>query len=173
MKKDFLAASILILVAVFSRLISHDWNFTAMGAMAVVAGLLISHRLLALLVPVMALLISDAVIGFHNVMLAVYLGYVLMVVAGVLFSKSQKIVSVVSASLVGSLAFFLVSNLGVWFEGQLYPRTFSGLMWCFEMAVPFFRNEVVSNILVTPVLFLGLSYLGLRTTSAEAKYLYN
>lgn len=156
MKKNLLIAVVLVTVAVLSRLVSHEWNFTAMGAAALAAGLLIQNRLLALLVPMTALLISDAVIGFHNVMWAVYLGYFLMVVCSSSFSQKISVKNVLSSALLGSFIFFAVSNFGVWIEGQLYPLTFSGFVACYEMAVPFFKNEIISNMLLTPVLVYGI-----------------
>lgn len=155
-------AFLLVCVAVLSRLVAHGWNFTAMGAVALTAGLIFSHRLLSLSVVMSALLISDAVIGFHNVMLAVYLGYVLMAVTGMYFLKSKTLKTIFTSSLIGSLLFFIASNLGVWLEGQLYPQTFYGLVNCFEMAIPFFRNEILSNLLLTPVLFYSFSFLKQR-----------
>lgn len=173
MKKDLLIAVVLVLIAVLSRLISHEWNFTAMGASALVAGLLISKRLLALTVPVTALLISDAVIGFHNVMWAVYLGYLLMVLCGVFLSRETAFKKIFGSIVFGSLTFFLVSNFGVWFEGALYPMTLSGLVLCYQMAIPFFKNEIISNVLLVPVLFYGLQYLATSVFSRSAVVNYN
>lgn len=156
MKKEITFSVLLVLIAVVSRLSTHQWNFTAMGAVAVIAGFLITSRPLALATVLGSLLISDAVLGFHNTMIAVYLGYALMALLGIFFA-SNKFSRIVSMSFIGSVTFFVVSNLGVWFEGQLYPQTFAGLVNCFEMAIPFFRNEMISTMLLAPVIYYSFN----------------
>lgn len=158
MKKEILFSAVLVLSAVVSRLISHEWNFTAMGAVAVVAGFLISHRWLALAVPLTALLISDVFLSFHNTMVSVYLGYALMTFVGIVMSTKPKLVPVVLSSLFGSFLFFVISNLGVWFEGQLYPRTLVGMTNCFEMALPFFKNEMMSTLILSPIILFAFKF---------------
>lgn len=166
MKKDLIYAVCLILIAVISRLVPHGWNFTAMGAVAVIAGFLISHRALAITTVLSALLISDAFIIFHNTMLAVYAGYILMTVVGILLSSNKNFKRILAASFIGSVSFFLVSNLGVWFEGQLYPQTWDGLVQCFTMAVPFFRNEALSTVMLSPVIYYSFTALA-KAVGAE------
>ncbi len=156
MKKEIVFAVTLALIAVVSRLVSHEWNFTAMGAVAVIAGFLISSRPLALGTVLGSLLISDYFIQFHNTMIAVYLGYALMALIGI-FIASNKFSRIIATSFIGSVTFFVVSNLGVWFEGQLYPQTFQGLVSCFEMAVPFFKNEMISTMVLVPALFYSFN----------------
>ncbi len=160
MKKEIGFSIALVLIAVISRLISHEWNFTAMGAVAVMAGFLISSRPIALATVLSSLLISDFFIQFHNTMIAVYLGYTLMTLVGIFMAKNKNLSRIIASSLIGSVVFFVVSNLGVWFEGQLYPQTFSGLMNCFEMAVPFFRNEMISTMILAPVLYYSFKKVG-------------
>ncbi|MBC7754502.1 MAG: hypothetical protein H7Z71_09715 [Moraxellaceae bacterium] len=160
MKKEIGISVALIIIAVISRLIAHQWNFTAMGAVAVIAGFLIISRPLALVTVLGSLLISDYFLHFHNTMIAVYLGYALMALIGILMASS-KISRILAASFIGSATFFLVSNLGVWFEGQLYPQTLAGLINCFGMAIPFFRNEMISTLVLAPVLFYSFRALNL------------
>jgi hypothetical protein len=165
MKKEIFISIALVAIAVISRLVTHEWNFTAMGAAAVVAGFLISSRSLALATTLTALLISDAFIQFHNTMIAVYLGYVLMGLVGIFMASNRTLGRVIATSFIGSVTFFVVSNLGVWFEGQLYARTFSGLLTCFEMAIPFFKNEMISTLVFAPVLFMvGRYFLDSRVS---------
>jgi len=166
MKKEISFSILLVLIAVVSRLVSHEWNFTAMGAVAVIAGFLITSRPLALATVLSSLLISDYFIQFHNTMIAVYTGYALMALIGIFMASNIKFSKIVATSFISSVVFFVVSNLGVWFEGQLYPQTFPGLVNCFEMAVPFFRNEMLSTMILAPVLFYSFTAVA-KTVSAE------
>jgi hypothetical protein len=52
-----------------------------------------------------------------------------------------------------SVIFFLVSNFGVWAQGQLYPDTWAGLTLCYQMALTFFRNTFIGDALYATLLF--------------------
>jgi len=43
-----------------------------------------------------------------------------------------------------SFLFFLLSNLGVWLNW--YPRTIEGLITCYSLALPFYRNTLMGDI---------------------------
>jgi hypothetical protein len=58
----------------------------------------------------------------------------------------------VMAAFAGGFMFFVVTNLAV-FAGSLYPHTWSGLGACFTMALPFYRNQIVGDVLFTSALF--------------------
>jgi hypothetical protein len=45
-----------------------------------------------------------------------------------------------------SLAFFVISNLGVFLVGGLYPMSWSGLVECFVMALPFWRSSLMADL---------------------------
>jgi len=52
--------------------------------------------------------------------------------------------------LVGALFFYFYTNFGVWLIGNLYPHTFSGLINCYMMGLPFLRLQAVGSMV-----FLG------------------
>lgn len=43
-----------------------------------------------------------------------------------------------------SFFFFLISNFGVWLSW--YPQTWSGLLDCYVMALPFYRNTLIGDL---------------------------
>ena len=50
--------------------------------------------------------------------------------------------------------FFIISNFIVWLtSGGAYPYTISGLLYCYEMGIPFYRHHLVSTMIFTPILF--------------------
>ena len=55
--------------------------------------------------------------------------------------------------------FFIISNFLFWlFEPwQMYPNTFEGLMLCYIRALPFLRNQLISNITTSVIFSLLLS----------------
>jgi hypothetical protein len=74
----------------------------------------------------------------------------------------------VAASVVlGPTSFFLASNYAVWVAGDMYPRTFSGLLACYAAAIPFYRNDLVSTTIVAGLAF-GVPVLVRRMNRAHA-----
>lgn len=161
MKRNFFIFSALVILGLFSRLVPHGWNFTAIGAIALVSGLLISNRVLSFLVPLVALIISDLFIGFHNTVPFVYGAYVLIAALGFAFNQQKQFKNILAMSVASSLIFFVISNFGVWVvgDGLGYAKNFSGLMECFAMGVPFYRNQFLSDLILTPVLFYSFVHL--------------
>lgn len=143
----------LIFLGVVSRLSVHAWNFTAMGGLAVFSGAFFRKKWMAALVVYPALLISDFMIGFHAQMPGVYLAFGMMVLAGAFLGVKPSRPMYVGATLAGSFLFFAVSNFFVWFSAGLYPMTLSGLIDCYVMAIPFYQNQFVSDLISSVALF--------------------
>lgn len=145
---------VLILLAVASRLLPHPPNFAPVAALGLFAGSVYSRRA-GWLVPFVALLLSDLVIGFYQPvsMFWNYLGFgaCLLLGSGVVGSR-RTVVRLSGAVLASSVAFFVLSNLGMWMGGY-YPRTFAGLAECYAAALPFFRNTLASDVFYTAALF--------------------
>ena len=74
-------SSILILIAIlaFSRMIPHPPNFTPLLGMAVFSGVIFDRKIFAFVVPLVAMLLSDLVIGFHSSMPIIYFAIMLNV----------------------------------------------------------------------------------------------
>ena len=47
----------------------------------------------------------------------------------------------------------MITNLGVFLFQNMYAKNLAGLIECYEMAIPFFRNTFLSDILFSFVLF--------------------
>lgn len=144
---------LLIGLAALSRLIPHPPNFTPVIAMALFGGAVIADRKLALLVPLLALLVSDLLIGLHDTMLFVYGGVALITMLGFVLHKRRSFGRVFGYALAASVLFFTITNLGVWLKGGLYPLTVEGLVACYVAAIPFFHNTLVATLLYTALLF--------------------
>lgn len=143
----------LVVLGVFSRLTAHAWNFTILGGLSIFTGAFFARKWVPVAIVFSTLFISDAVIGFHNQMPAVYLSFALMILAGALLASRPSRLKYVTAAGVGSVLFFTVSNFFVWFEGSLYPRTLNGLVECYVMATPFYHNQLLADIVSSAALF--------------------
>ena len=151
---------VLILLAAASRLLPHPPNFAPVAAIGLFAGAALGRRT-AWLVPLAALLLSDAFLGFYHPvsMLFNYAGFAACLLLGsAILGPARSFGRFAGATLSSAVAFFVLSNLGMWVSGY-YPRTFAGLVECYVAALPFFRNTLLSDVLYTAALFGGWALL--------------
>jgi hypothetical protein len=150
----------LILGAAFSRWIPHPVNVTAVTALALLGGAYVPNRALAVILPVVALWLSDLVLGFHSTMLFVYAATALIALAATFSLKSSLSPGRLAiGSVSASLFFFVVTNFGVWMMDSLYPKTAAGLAECYVMALEFLGNQVVGDLLFAAGLFAVIQAL--------------
>ncbi|HLN53511.1 MAG TPA: DUF6580 family putative transport protein [Lentimicrobium sp.] len=148
-----------ILVAAVMRLIPHYPNFTPVAAIAIFGGAYINRKSLAFLIPIIAMFISDLIIGFHTTMLAVYAGMIASVAIGMALRNRVKIGNVILASVASSMIFFLITNFASWYTGLMpYSKDFTGLMAAYIAGLPFFNTSLLGDLFFSTVLF-GSFYL--------------
>jgi hypothetical protein len=158
MKKIFTPSSLiiiaLVIIAVVARFLPHPNNFTPVAAIAIFAGAYSSKKYFAITLPIIAMLSTDAFLGFYPEMWGVYAALILSVVIGFALRKKVTVLGVIGASLTSSIVFFAISNFAVWAGGLCgYPHTVEGLTTCYTMAIPFFRNEVLGTLVYSGLLF--------------------
>ncbi len=172
-----MSAFVLLLVGLISRmgvLSTHWFNFTAVGGSLLYFGARRPLRQAAwALVPFMAMdvFLTTRVYGmaFHaQDYLVTWLWYAAVLVLGSLLLKQRtNVTRVVTGSLLASTSFFAVSNYAVWVGSVMYPHTLGGLTACYAAGLPFYRNDLVSTLLVTGVAF-GAEALVRRAREASA-----
>lgn len=146
----------LIVAGVVARVLNLEigvFHLVPIGALALFGGYVLKNKRLVMLIPVATMLVSDIFLefksagaGFYDLSQPfVYLG---MAIFGLLGSnmKSSKILPVLGNTLLGSLLFWVVSNLGVFVAGY-YGYSFAGFANTFAMALPFLKNDMNSNLL--------------------------
>ena len=146
----------LIVVAVFSRLLPHYPNFTAMGALAFFSAF--SGKKFGKSLALMAgtMMFTDVILNniihptsefvfMYPGSIFTYVGFAAYSLTGYL-SKSRK--GAALGLIVGSLLFFAISNFGVWFSPlSAYPKTLTGLLSVYTAAIPFYAPELLSSFL--------------------------
>src|SRR3990172_12722750 len=95
-------AFLLIVVAAFSRLLPHPSNFTPVAAIALFGGVYLDKRL-ALVVPILAMVVSDYFIGFYGGMYWVYGSFVLIGVIGLWLRNHKKPLPILGGTLASSI----------------------------------------------------------------------
>lgn len=151
----FIIISIIILAAA-SRLAKHPYNFTPIIAMSVFTGVYLRTKW-AVILPLLAMIVSDFFIGFYDwqVMASVYVGIAAAFFIGKGLSRMKKWQTAVFGALFSSIIFFIITNFSVWAFFDWYPHTWAGLLNCFTLALPFFRNSIAGDLLYTAGFFAG------------------
>jgi len=152
----------LIALAVSLRLLPHPANFAPVAAVAIFGGAALPRRL-AVWLPVAAMALSDALIGFYDyrVMAVVWASYLLIALASNRWLQQRGLKTGVLLTVSGSIFFFLTTNFAVWVWGGMYAHNWTGLAQCYAMALPFFRNTFLSDLFYTATLF-GLYAYAMR-----------
>ncbi|MFV0604519.1 MAG: DUF6580 family putative transport protein [Niabella sp.] len=120
---------VMILLAAFSRIIPHPYNFTPLVAMALFGGAMMDKKWMAYLMPITAYLLSDVIFslfgakGFYGISQIFVYGAMLLVTALGTTMGNPKPLKVVGYSLSGSAIFWIISNFGVWFGNYLAAGT--------------------------------------------------
>ncbi len=144
----------LILLMVFSRLIPHPPNFTPIIATGILCGYFFKDLKLSLIILLLSMLISDLLIGFYSNMLFVYSSLFLITLFAFKMNNKINIKNLFLFGFAGSFLFYLISNFGVWIFGSLYPKNIGGLIECYFMAIPFFKNTLISTTVFIYLVFI-------------------
>lgn len=173
----------MIVFAAALRLAPHPWNFTPVGALALFSGAMVRDRRLAFLFPMLVMVATDTVIGFNKLSPLVYASFLISVligrtVVGARFSlpanagasprakresepdagartRKYAVPRIATATFLGALQFFLITNFGVWAFLNSYPRTGAGLAACYIAGIPLFWNTLAGDAAYTALLFSG------------------
>lgn len=151
------AISIAIVCAAAMRILPHPPNFAPIGAMALFGGAYLRPAWLAITLPIAALLVSDAVIGFYAHMEWVYISFGLTTLLGSMALNRRTPLRIGAAAVASSMLFYLVTNFAVWLYSANYPHTAAGLMTCYAAGIPFFHNTVFADLVYSAVLFGGFA----------------
>ena len=147
-----------IIIGVLSRWVDHAPNITPIVGIALFTTYMwkISH---SAIFTVLTLFLSNLIFGydFDMVQLSVYIGLLFPSFVGIFLkninSIYKKYISIVGLSLLSSTFFYVITNFAVWLWSGMYEHTINGLLLCYEMAIPFFRNTVIGDLFSSLLLF--------------------
>ncbi len=146
-----MVAVILILFGILCRFIPGAPNFTPVGAIALFSGTYLNRKA-SFCVPLLIMVISDIFLGLHRLVFFTWGSFILINLLGGYLKRHKKIRTIILASFVASLIFYLLTNFGVWLEGW-YGFSFKGLITSYLLALPFWRNFFVSTLFYSAILF--------------------
>ena len=176
---------LLVIIAALYRIMpGRPYGFAPQIAMAIFGGAIIKDKKLAFLLPLLSMFISDALYeilfrngvgniqGFYSGQITNYILFGSMTIFG-FFIKKINVAKIILASIAAPTAFFLLSNFFVWLNsspdaGFARPKTFSGLLMCYNDGLPFYPWSVASTLIFSAILF-GSFFLITRNSLAPAK----
>lgn len=159
--------TIIILVAAFSRMMPHPYNFSPLAAIGLFGAAHFEKKWLAVLIPLMATWLSDVFINniiyaqyfdgftlFYSGFAWQYSAYILIAIFGVaIYSKKVNVLNILGGALGASLIFFFLSNFGVFISNPIYTKDITGLIACYTAALPFAQGTLMGNLVYSSVLF--------------------
>ena len=157
----------LIVLLAFSRLIPHPPNFTPILGMAIFSGAIINRKFVAYLVPLAAMLLSDLYLGFHSGMPIIYFTLAICVLIGTFIESRVTIFNSILVITGGVLVFYLITNFAVWYGSGMYENSFSGLITCYVMGIPFLQNTFISSLMYGMGAFLIYEMINKRLILAN------
>ena len=171
------AAFLLLFVVVIYRVVSgfagsadFSWmhNFAPLGAVALCGAVYLPRRA-AFALPLAMLFLSDVVLNlflYHRPVLTVemlpsYLALALIAGLGFALRDRAGLGSLLAASFVGSLIFYIITDTGSWLFLPGYSRTFEGWLQAVTIGLPgypptwwFYCHTLLSDLFFT-LLFAG------------------
>ena len=166
MKNQILTAVVFIIIGVLTRTVLHIGpNFETITAISVLSGYMFKNKKLAMVVPAVAMLISDLILGNSNIFLFTWSAYIVMPLIGGLVNKlksSKTIVKLFALEGVGLLSvviFFLWTNFGVVITTSMYEKSLAGVIASYVNGLPFVKPQLFSTVVAIPVLFIVVALI--------------
>ncbi len=175
---------LLVIIASLYRVMpNRPFGFAPQLAMAIFGGAIIKDKKLAFLLPLLSMFISDALYevlyrsgvgnmrGFYEGQITNYILFALMTVFGFLIRKIN-VAKIILASIAAPTVFFLLSNFFVWLSnspdaGFSRPKTFNGLLMCYNDGLPFYPWSVAATLIFSAILFGSYYLVTKRSVIAE------
>ncbi len=143
-------AFMILAVGILSRIMFHEPNFTPVIALALFGGMYLKKGQ-AVWVPVTMMILSDLLIGMHNMIFFTWGSILLVSLLGSLRSEDRSFGRSLGMSFVSAVLFFVITNFGSWLV--MYPKTLAGFSQCYIVAIPFFRAAVFSTLMYSCILW--------------------
>tara|TARA_Y100001970_G_scaffold286753_1_gene409701 strand:+ start:852 stop:1370 length:519 start_codon:yes stop_codon:yes gene_type:complete len=145
-----------IIILAMSRIIPHPPNFTPILASAIMAPILIKDRMFGIAIPIFAMFLSDIVIGFHSYQFVVYFS---ILIISLITPITKNYLSLFIIAIISSIWFFIVTNFAVWIIWDYYPKNIEGLISCYTLAIPFFKNTLISTSIFTCLIAFLMNHI--------------
>ena len=144
----------IFLALAISRFVPHPPNFTSLIALSFYVPAFLGISYIPALI--ISFAITDIIIGYHTGTFFTWGSIFLIGITSQFFAKT--LITRISGALIGALVFFIITNSGVWVSG-MYGYTFSGLITCYLLAIPFFAYSLISTLFFSAIFETGYKFL--------------
>jgi len=157
-------------------------NFAPLAAIALCGAAYFPPRF-KFSVPLGALFVSDLFLNYHYgasiiepQIIGRYLALALVGLIGLALQDRASLKTLLPASIVGSIMFYLITNSFSWLSDPGYVKNFAGLIQALTVGLPeysatptwmFFRNSILSDLFFT-LLFVACMNFGRKPSRARA-----
>ena len=159
-KAKITIALVMIVIGVVGRFVLVSYagipNLEIITVLALIAGIYLGG-VYAVAVPLSVIFLSDLVIGNTYIFIFTWTAFAMIG----LFGYASRKVSLpkvglgwkksVILALLSSIFFYVYTNFGWWLMSGMYEYSLSGIIRCYYMAIPFFRNNLVGNLIFVPI----------------------
>jgi hypothetical protein len=154
---DLSLVAFLVVLCVVARLLPHAPGFLPVAASGLFAARVLRIPALAIVVPVLAMILSDAFLPGEDwrIQAVGFAAIAIPAILGIATRRWNTILPTIATVVVSSILFFLLSNGAVWVFSGMYPLNLSGLTQCYIAALPFLEKTMVGDLFWTGALFGG------------------
>jgi len=150
-KKNLQSFFFIFFFLTVSRLIPHEPNFTPVLSISILGFLFSTNLWFKVLMVLGSMFFSDLIIGTHDFIIYVYFSLMLLII----ISNSKNYIYMM---FLGPLIFFIITNFGVWLHSSYYTKNIDGLTECFYLAIPFFKNTILSTFFYCILILLTKNF---------------
>lgn len=162
--KQLVVAALLVGLIFVGRLFPHMPNFTPVAAVGLFAGVYL-RKGWAMWLPIAGMVLSDLFLDGYSWRgrVIVYGAFFLTGIIGRLISRhdffnkegkvGSKIVRGIFGTLSAAILFFLITNNIFLYTPAMYSMDFSGMMQSYMMGLPFFRYQILGDLIYSGALF--------------------
>lgn len=170
-KLKIIIAAALIICGVVGRFVLVSYagipNLEIITALTLIAGIYLGG-VYSVAIPLSIIFLSDLVIGNNYIFIFTWTAFVLIGLLGYSYNKNnkkfrssrdndssistnkQELRNSVYLAIIASVFFYLFTNFGWWLMSGMYEYSLSGLFNCYYIALPFFRNNLIGNLIFVP-----------------------
>lgn len=152
---EFCVAAMLVVVAIVSRMMPHPPNFVAVSGVTIFAAWYFRAIPMAATIPILALLVSDLLLGFYEpaLMVTVYAAALIPFALSGFIRRKLSAIRLSCVALAGSFGTHFALDFAVWISSGWYEKSVAGLFQCYVSGLPFLTNRLAGDIFWTTAIF--------------------
>jgi hypothetical protein len=178
MKKDLPIFALLLILGIITRTTLHFApNVEFVTAISLIGGYFFARKKYAILLTILIMSITDLIIGNTFIFIFTWSGFMLPILLGKLLSSKMqngnlfiRSLNIQILGILSSIFFYLWTNLGVVLMTNMYTKDLSGILLSYTYGLPFLKNQLMSNLVIVPVLFLIVTVYYKYSYSFDTKF---